>query len=1165
MHMFYREDHRLSLSRTEDVATTEELRALLSERILIVDGAMGTALDRLKPTVRDFGGEDLLGCNEALNINAPHLVEEVHRSYIEAGADIIETNSFNGSPVVLSGYGLASRAREIARRSAEIARRSIDLYGGGRRVFVMGSMGPGTKSITVTGGITFDEVSEAYKEYASGLLEGGADILVLETVQDTLNLKAALMGVRAAQDELDREAPVAVSITIERGGTMLTGQTIEALYHTISGFNLFSIGLNCAVGPAMMTDHLRTLARLSRFPVSIWPNAGMPDEDGNYSEDPDSFSEVISRFARKGYINLTGGCCGTTPEHIRAVIETVKDIPPRRSVTDGHFPALAGAEALIVEDDNRPVFIGERTNTIGSRKFKRLVGQGKWDEAAEIGREQVRKGAMVLDLCTADPDGNEISGYLSVLRPLLRKVRVPIMLDTTDPAVVEAAFKAIGGKPAVNSVNLEDGGARLRHMAALAKEYGASLICGLIDDDPEAGMAVGLERKMEVAEKIYRILKEEFSFPDQDIIFDPLVFPTGTGDPTYLGAAGETVKAIGRIKEIYPDCLTILGISNVSFGLPAAGREVVNSVFLYECSRESLDMAIVNTQRLKRYPSIPAEEIKLAEDVLFIGDADTVSKFTKHFRDMEVSEIEDEWRDLTVAEKVSRAVTEARHTGLFENLDELCKDMNPLDIISGPLMRGMDEVGRLFNENRLIVAEVLESAEVMKGAVDHLRRFYPEGALHRSRGRMVLATVKGDVHDIGKNLVDMIMSNNGFDVIDLGIKVQSQTLIDAVRQHKPDMIGLSGLLVRSAQQMVHTASDLSAEGIDVPLLVGGAALTKKFVLTKIAPVYEGPVFYASEAMDGLSLGNQIVDPERLPDLVEKWERMKVDIEKGGSEPLTRKLPTESIADKTGWIETDVPEPPDLDNHILKSLPIEKIFGYINPYMLYGKHLGVKGLTGRLGDPDDVKLRALQGQVREIFEEGVSEGILSPHAVYRWFRAWSEGERICVQHSDASAVEKFSFPRQKSGERISAVDWVRPLEWGGDHLCLFVVTAGQDTAPAAARMRKEGRLKASHILQALALELAEAAAQWLHEELRRMWGFADPPDFTVNDLFNARYHGEKLSFGYPACPEIEDQAGLFRLLEPEQIGVTLTEGFMMQPESSVSAMVFHHPAGRYYSV
>ena len=1162
----------------QDRINRKELNELLARRILVVDGATGTALEDLKPTDEDFGGDEFVGCNEMLSFHAPHIVLEVHRAYIEAGADIIETNSFNGSPVVLAEYGVADRAQELARLAAELANEAARKWENIRnpthidrktdyrkRIYVMGSMGPGTKSISVTGGITFDEITEAYRIYATGLLEGGADMLMLETVQDTLNLKAALIGVQQAQHDLRREAPLSVSVTIEMGGTMLAGQNIEALYHTISNFDLLSVGINCATGPEFMSDHLRTLAALSRFPVSVVPNAGMPDHEGRYSDGPELFREVIGRFAREGFINIAGGCCGTTPDHIRSIRDAVEGIRPRQQNVSKSYPALAGSEPMVVEEDNRPVYIGERTNTIGSRKFKRLIGQGKWDEAAEIGRKQVRKGAMVLDLCAADPDRDEVSDYVNILKPLLRKVRVPILIDTTTPRVVEMALKTIGGKPAVNSVNLEDSGERLREIATLAKQYSAALICGLIDEDPLAGMAVTVERKLEVAEKIYRILKDEFNLADSDVIFDPLVFPAATGDKDYIGSAKATIEGTRLIKDKYQDCLTILGISNVSFGLPPTGREVVNSVFLHLCAKAGLDMAIVNTQRLRRYPTIPEEDRLLAERLLMKGDSDTITEFVSRFRDAEVQIISDDWEGLSADEKVTRAVVEARREGLESNLKDLLSRMTPLEVINGPLMTGMDEVGKLFRDNRLIVAEVLESAEVMKAAVDFMHPYFPPGESADVKGKLLLATVKGDVHDIGKNLVDMIMSNNGFEVINLGIKVPPTRIIEAVKKHKPDMIGLSGLLVRSAQQMVSTADDLNAAGIDLPLMVGGAALTRKFVLDRIVPAYKGSVFYATEAMEGLSLGNRIVSPEKYPALVDEWRKMRLDRQPDNNSKAAGRGINIAESRISRWIETDVPQPPDLDEHVLNDIPILNVLPYINEQMLYGKHLGVKNVKKRMEDPVDEKMIKLIKQVKDVLSMAAKEGIIQPRAVYRWFKANPDGETIVIENTDSGQPVRFSFPRQQKQTGLSAADWLRPSDRGGDFIGTFIATAGEDTADKAAQLRKEGKLLSSLILQSLSLELAEATAEYIHLLMRSDWGITDPPGMTVKDVLKAKYRGIRLSFGYPACPQLSDQAPLFRLLRPERIGVSLTEEYMMYPEGSVSALVFHHPDGRYHSI
>lgn len=1171
----------MAINRQQDRLNREELTYELSRRILITDGATGTALEGLKPKPEDFGGAAFYGFFEMLNLHAPHLVKALHKSYLGAGADIIETNTFSGSPLVMEEYGLRSEAFSIVKQGAELAREAVEEWRGesreARRVWVMGSMGPGTRSISVTGGVEFDEVREAYREYALALLEGGVDILVLETQQDTLNIKAALQGVDEALKISQREAPVGLSITIEPSGAMLGGQTVEALYYTVMGFDLFFLGLNCGTGPSAMSDHLRTLSRLSRFYLSVWPNAGLPDAEGKYGESPELFSRQMGYFAQQGWLNIAGGCCGTTPQHISALRKAVEGMRPRQPVNEGYYPALAGAEPLLIEESNRPVYVGERTNTIGSRQFKNLVHEGRYEEAAEIGRLQAQKGAMALDLCTADPERDEVKDFLGVLKPLLRRVRVPILIDTTDSRVVELALKHIPGKPAINSVNLEDGGERLRRAAELAKRFGASLVCGLIDDHPTQGMAITLERKLEVAQKIYQILRREYQFPDPDIIFDPLVFPAGTGDPQYRGSAQSTLEAVRALKGQYPSCLTILGISNVSFGLPPAGREVLNAVFLYYASKAGLDLAIVNTQTLRRFPTIPPEEVHMAEELLFVGSPESLSQFISHFRDVKTAKGGEEWRALPIRERVAKAVVEARWTGMEEDLTQLLKELTPLEIINGPLMEGMDEVGRLFADNRLIVAEVLESAEVMKRAVDFLKPHFPPGEKTGSKGKMILATVKGDVHDIGKNLVDMIFSNNGYEVINLGIKVPSEALIEAYHQHRPDLIGLSGLLVRSAQQMVATAEDFHHSGISIPILVGGAALTRRFTLTKIRPAYQGPVYYAEDAMEGLFLANRLVDPDERRKVEQEWQEL-IQKEAGSTQEAREREPSLTVVSTSSWIETEVPEPPDYDEHILDSIPLEVVRPYLNEAMLLGKHLGLKGAPRRLKAPDDPKVKKLKAQIEEVVREARERGLLAPRAIYRWFPAIPEGERVALlplpigQSSNIKEkppreryIAHFHFPRQQGRAGLCAVDWVRPWELGGDALCLFVTSAGEDTAPYAARLRAEGRLLASHILQAFALELAEATAEWLHQRIRAEWGFPDPPELSIADLFRTKYRGIRLSFGYPACPQLEDQAVLFDLLRPERVGVHLTEGFMMEPESSVSAVVFHHPQGQYYAL
>lgn len=1137
-----------------------ELKQQLQKRILVLDGAMGTSLERLQPSVDDWGGESLVGCNEALNLHAPELVEAVHRSFLDAGADILETNSFNGSSIVLAEYGLQDQTEEINRLAAQIARQAAERYSNGRQVWVAGSIGPTNKAITVTGGITFEELVETYRLQAEGLILGGADYLLVETQQDTVNVKAALLALEQARENTGRILPAALSVTIEMNGTMLAGQNIEALYYTVAGQDLLYLGLNCATGPDLMTDHVRALSAVSHLPLSVVPNAGLPNTEGEYDQTPEDFRRAFSRLASHGLLNLVGGCCGTRPEHIQALAAVAAEFPPRKPADAPVRNALAGSEPLVLDETNRPIFVGERTNVIGSRKFRRLIGDGKFEAAAEIAREQVARGAHIVDLCTADPDRDETDDFLAVLRPLLRKVRVPVMIDSTDVEVIHQALRHIGGKPVINSINLEDGEKRFEQVCPLARQYGASLVVGLIDEDREAGMAVTVERKLEIAERSYRLLTENYDIHPAEVIFDPLVFPCGTGDPAYVGSAEATIEGVRQIKERFPECFTVLGISNVSFGLPPAGREVLNSVFLYENIQAGLDMAIVNTAGIKRYAQLTEEEIRLSMDLLYGRTEDPVAAFAAHFREAKPEAAEDELAHLSAEERISRSVLDGTRAGLEGFLDDALTRLSPMDIINGPLMAGMDEVGRLFGDNKLIVAEVLESAEAMKAAVDYLQQFMEPGMETSTRGKMLLATVKGDVHDIGKNLVDMILSNNGYEIINLGIKIPPEALIEAYQQHQPDMIGLSGLLVRSAQQMVVTAEDLADAGVDVPLIVGGAALTKKFALTRIAAAYNGPVLYAGEAMEGLQLANRLTNPEERPRLLESLSAETAKM--GDVQPQAPAA--EGVAVSGGWKSTDVPEPPDLDEHVEHGIPMEEVLPLVNRVMLYGKYLGLKNTIRALEDPGNQQARELQAQVQAVIEEATSLGVLRPRATWKWVRATSSGNHIHLRGPDDEPLVDWNFPRQSKEPHACAADWIRPSEMGGDYLGLFVTTAGPNPAQVAEQWKDQGRLLDSHILSSLAIETAEATAEWVHRRMRRDWGFPDPENFEYQDIFKTRYRGIRLSFGYPACPRIENQQDLFRVVRPEgKIGVHLTDGCMMEPESSVSALVFHHPDGHYF--
>jgi 5-methyltetrahydrofolate--homocysteine methyltransferase len=1126
------------------------LGAALKERILVLDGAMGTMIQAAGLTPADFGGPEYEGCNEHLNLTRPDVIRDIHAAYLASGADVVSTNTFGCAPYVLGEYGLAERAFAIARAAARLAREAA------RDRFVAGAMGPGTRSITVSRNVTFDQVRDGYALQARALLEGGVDALLLETQQDTLNLKAAAIGIRRAMREAGAEVPLMVSATIEPTGTMLAGQGVEALYVALQHLGLFSIGLNCATGPEFMTDHLRTLAQIATCFVTVYPNAGLPDERGQYGETPESLAFKMRRFVDEGWVNAVGGCCGTTPGHIRALAALVRGRAPR--VPGAREPqGVSGIEVLYPSEDNRPVFVGERTNVIGSRRFKELVAAGQVEEAAEIGRAQVRGGAQVLDVCLADPDRDEAADMDRFMAAITRKVKVPLMIDSTDAGVIELALRQCQGKAIVNSINLEDGEERFQRVGPLLTMYGAAVIVGCIDEDKQQGMAISRQRKLAIAERSHRLLTGTYGIPARDLIFDPLVFPVGTGDRNYIGSAVETIEGVRLIKERFPECRTILGISNVSFGLPPAGREVLNAVYLYHCTKAGLDYAIVNTERLERYPSIPEEERRLAEDLLFWRGEDPVAAFAAHFRGKQKAA--PVTSTLSLDERLARYIVEGRRDGLIEDLAAKLREAAPLDIINGPLMRGMDEVGRLFNDNQLIVAEVLQSAEAMKAAVAYLEPFM-EKAAATTRGTFILATVKGDVHDIGKNLVEIILGNNGYRIVNLGIKVPPETLIAACREHKPDAIGLSGLLVKSAQQMVVTAQDFRAAGVDIPLFVGGAALTKKFTATRIAPEHGGLTLYAKDAMEGLELANQLFSAPTRDGLIERVRREFAALAAGGQ--AAAPAPVDALPPARVYLpRVDPPRPPDLQAHVLRAVPLTHIYPYLNLQMLYGKHLGLRGLVHRLLAEGDPKAREVHDVVEALKQEALRDGLLHAHGLYQWFRARGAGDSLVLFEPGGAELGRFVFPRQPGGERLCLADYVR--DNADDYVAMFAVTCGSGVRERAQALKEQGQYLKSHALQALAIECAEAFAEMLHARLRTLWGFPDPPDLPISEKLKAHYRGIRVSFGYPACPNLADQATLWRLLRLERIGVTLTEGFMMDPEASVSALVFHHPQAKYF--
>jgi 5-methyltetrahydrofolate--homocysteine methyltransferase len=1176
--------------------TEKALRELLKERILVLDGAMGTMLQQRDLTAADFGGATLEGCNENLVRTRPDVVLDIHRKYFEAGSDIVETNSFGSTPLVLAEYGLEKDAHFLSKQSAELARQAADEFSTpGKPRFVAGSMGPTTKAITVTGGVTFEGLLDSYYVQAKGLVEGGSDLLLVETCQDTRNIKAAILAIQKYSKEIGTTVPYIVSVTIEPMGTMLAGQTVEAMWASLRHAHPLAFGMNCATGPEFMTDHIRTLSTTSGEFVSCYPNAGLPDEEGKYLETPATLAAQLEKFVNHGWLNIVGGCCGTTEKHIRAIAQMVDGKKPRVRPAEPHRAVYSGVETIEADDQTRPLLVGERTNVIGSRLFKNLMAEEKFEEATEIARRQVKGGAHIVDVCLQSTERDEKKDIPPFYEKLIRKIKAPIMIDTTDPTAVELALTYCQGKAIINSINLEDGEEKFEKVVPIAHDFGAAIVVGCIDEDPVQAQAFTRERKLAIAKRSYELLTTKYGMAPEDIIFDPLVFPCATGDENYIGGAVETLEGIRLIKQALPDTRTILGISNVSFGLPAGAREVVNSVFLYYCTKAGLDLAIVNTEKLERFASIPEIERRLAENVLFqhapkdvpadhpraalLRDVPTdwrqqskeqkaainnyhIVAITEHFRTATKKEkVKSE--DLPLDQRLANYIIEGTRDGLVEDLEKKrAEGANPLAIINGPLMEGMAEVGRLFNANELIVAEVLQSAEAMKAAVNHLEQFM-EKADTAKRGKVVLATVKGDVHDIGKNLVEIILKNNGFDVVNLGIKVPPEELIKAFQAHQPDAIGLSGLLVKSAQQMVITANDLKDAGIEVPLLVGGAALSAKFTQTKIAPSYGGAVCYAKDAMTGLRLMNELMDPETRERVISE-QLVSGD---GVTVQTTVKVLEKPKVSRSPKVRTDLPIPAVgyLDRKVRLVPDLREVWSYINPFMLYGRHMGYRGDFEKRLAEREAKAVELFNEMEEVKNEAA--GFMKVRAVWQFFEAESSGEALHLfAPGEKTPLHTWNFKRQVAGDQLCLSDYVLPPQNGKrDHVGVFVVTAGEGVRERAEKAKQDGYYFKSHGLQALAIETAEGCAEWLHRRMREDWGFPDPPEMTMAQRFTSRYRGKRYSFGYPACPDLEDQTSIWKLLRPEEIGVQLTEGFMMDPEASVSAVVFQHPDCTYFSV
>jgi 5-methyltetrahydrofolate--homocysteine methyltransferase len=1160
---------------------TSRLLEALRERILFYDGGMGTQIQAHNLGPDDFGGPRWEGCNDYLSLTRPDVVEAIHAAYFEAGADVVETNSFQASRVRLEEWGLAARTLELNRAAAAIARRAADRFHAtdGRPRFVAGSLGPSgllpSSEDPDLGRLGLEALVEGFREQAQGLLEGGADVLILETCQDMLEMKAQILACREAFGLAGRRVPLQCSVTLDPSGRMLLGTDIGAALATLEAMNVEIIGLNCSTGPDLMRDPVRYLSQNASTFIHCIPNAGLPINDGGrtlYPMKPGPMAETLREFVAELGVNIVGGCCGTTPDHVRAQVAAIgRGAPTARPGRSGWFLA-SGMTATALRQEPRPLIIGERLNTQGSRKIKRLALEDRIEEMVPVAREQVEGGAHALDVCMALTERTDEAAMMRrLVKKLALSVEAPLVIDSTESSVIEEALRAFPGSALVNSINMENGRERIDAVMPLVVKYGAAVIALTIDP---AGMAKTAARKLEVARAIHAIVTGEYGLPPERLVFDDLTFTLATGDAEFLDSAVETLEGIRLIKRELPGVLTSLGVSNVSFGLGPEARAVLNSVFLYHCVQAGLDMAIVNPADITPYAEIGAEDRVCAEDLVFNRDPQALSAFITHFegRSPEGRERADEAAEaaMTVEQKLHFQILHRKPAGIEALVDAAVKRQDPVAVLNTVLLPAMKEVGDKFGAGELILPFVLQSAEVMKKAVARLEH-YLEKRADVSKGRVVVATVYGDVHDIGKNLVKTILSNNGYTVFDLGKQVPVQTILDKAKEVDATAIGLSALLVSTSKQMPICVGELHRAGLRIPLLIGGAAINRNFgrraALVDGEVFYEPGVYYCKDAFEGLDTVNALADPQQRAALLERIRSEAFEFKTKAADLARAAASSGAQREFKVTVSRDVtiPVPPFWGARVTaaREVPFREMFAGMDLKTLYRLHWGARGS----GEP-------FEKLVREDFEprrlrlqrEAEAKGWIKPAAVYGFFPVQSEGQDLVVYEPSAfvpgsleprgkiEEIVRFAFPRQAEREGLCLSDYFRPAESSKfDVLALQLVTVGPYVDELGAALDKRGEYAEALFVHGLGVAAAEGLAEWHHGKIRRELGL-DPE------------RGKRYSFGYSACPDLADQVKLFKLLGPEDaIGVALTSAHQLVPEASTSALIVHHPAALYYMV
>ena len=1163
----------------------------LSQRVLVYDGAMGTNVQKHDLTPEDFWGKE--GCNELLVLSRPDVIRSVHAAFLAAGCDVIETDSFGSTSIVLAEYELQDRTRELNLAAARLARAVADEYSTPEKPrFVAGSIGPTTK-LPSLGHIDYDTMAASFREQAEALIEGGVDVLLIETSQDLLQAKIAMA---ACQDAIrdakagkipgtGRNIALQVQFTLEATGTMLLGSEIGAALAVLESFQPDVIGINCATGPAEMNDAVRFLCQNSTLPISVQPNAGLPQNEGGhavYKLTPSELATFHRRFVTEYGVQVVGGCCGTTPEHLRAVCEAVSNLTPAPRNVQPQSVAASAFSSLPLEADAQPIVIAEEMNTTTRLEhFRNMVRAGDYDGILAMAKRLVAEGSQMLDLCCAIVGEDEQAYMNAILEKIATRVPAPILIDSTEANVIEEALKRIPGKPVINSINLEDGEKRTSLVLPMARRYGAAVIALTID---EQGMALTADRKVAIAHRIHDLAVNKYGLRPEDLIFDALTLPISTGQEDYRSAGMETLEAVRRIKLELPHCRTVLGVSNISFGLNAYARRVLNSVFLKEAVDRGLDSAIVNYSKIYPLYKIPDVEVELARKLIFQDAGGTGSEplqnYMAHFTGLakgSVQEDEIALENLSQDEKLKQLIIRGERTigqgdakqTLEEALESALTTYTPLDLINTVLLDGMKTVGDLFGARKMQLPSVLDSAAVMKAAVAYL-----EPKMEKSdgggKGTMVLATVKGDVHDIGKNLVDIILSNNGYRVINLGIKQPSDAIINAARDIGADAIGLSGLLVKSTLEMKYVLQDLERLGMTLPVVCGGAALTRKYVEEDLRKEYAGPVFYAEDAFAGLHV---------MADLTSKDDEVREQRETEGKIVKAYARGKSATADITSVELTadgrspsvtrvaTIPKPPFFGPRVSRDYDLDEVFKYINETALFKNQWQLK--TAAQTD----YLRLVEEKYRPILfdlqKEVKAAGWFEPRTIIGFYPAASQGEDLIVFDPDdpSRELERITFPRQPQGRRLSIADYFEPVTAPHRDVVGFsIVTIGSEASVQTQKLFESGDFTKYLYLHGLSVETAEALAEFAHKQARELLGIAAEDSTRIGDLFHQKYRGSRYSFGYPACPNLEDQTKIFRLLKPEEnIGVHLTEGYLLEPEQSTNAVVVHHPQAKYFVV